>query len=133
MTHPLQSLLYVSRLAAEANASCVSDIIKTARTFNAANGITGVLVFDGERFAQYIEGPPAAIDALTENLKRDRRHTDFTVLHVVQDEGHRQFLNWSMGYSDLDEGQLDIGDLKTQDREKARDLFLARVVLLEIV
>ncbi len=133
MTNPLKSLLYVSRLADESNASCVSDIIKTARAFNAVNGITGVLVFDGERFAQFIEGEAAAIDALTQNLQRDRRHTEFTILHITPQEDARQFQSWSMGYTDLELDQLDIGELKAQTSEKARDLFLEQVALLDIV
>lgn len=59
---PLYSrIVYSSQLAPSVPAECVADIVRTARQFNAAHGITGLLVFDGQRFCQYLEGPDAPI------------------------------------------------------------------------
>ncbi|NNM76302.1 BLUF domain-containing protein [Sphingomonas sp. ID1715] len=66
-----------------------------AGRLNALDGITGLLVFNGERFCQTIEGAPEAIENLVERLKRDPRHEDFAVL----DDGDvptRRFRSWDM-------------------------------------
>ena len=131
--NPLKSFLYVSQLATEFSADCVSDIVKTAREFNPVHDITGVLVFDGERFAQYIEGAPAAIDALADNLKRDKRHTDFSVLHVNPEEDVRQLQKWAMGYCDPDAEHLDIEALGQLSGARACAFFMEHVAKLEIV
>ncbi|MCW5259244.1 BLUF domain-containing protein [Verminephrobacter eiseniae] len=70
----LSQFVYYSTLADGYDATCVGAIIKTARAFNASNGITGVLLFDGERFCQYIEGNPVAVNALVDRIRQDPRH-----------------------------------------------------------
>ena len=78
MHQELQCFMYHSELAPTAELSCVADIVKTARDFNQLHAITGVLIFDGQRFAQYIEGEAQAIDFLIGQLARDPRHINFT-------------------------------------------------------
>jgi hypothetical protein len=92
----LKRYIYRSRLVAEV--SCVSTIIQTARLFNAAHGITGVLIFDGERFVQYIEGPPDEMDCLITRLQNDPRHADFEPLGESWPHHTRLFDTWAMGY-----------------------------------
>lgn len=92
----LKRYLYRSRLVADV--SCVSAIIQTARPFNAAHGITGVLIFDGERFVQCIEGPPEDMDGLIARLKKDPRHADFEPLGESWPHDTRLFATWAMGY-----------------------------------
>lgn len=79
MTTPATShrlcFLYHSVMADTQEASCVADIVKAARQFNASQGLSGLLVFDGMRFAQYLEGPADALQALIERLQQDTRHT----------------------------------------------------------
>lgn len=73
----------------------LSDIHQTARHLNALDGITGLLLFDGSRFLQIIEGSESAIDNLVERLRMDRRHSAFE----VRDErfvDRRSFADWSM-------------------------------------
>jgi hypothetical protein len=96
-------LVYRSVLAPDASPACVADIIRVARAFNRSNDITGVLVFDGERFCQLIEGKSAAIVALGERIAKDSRHHRFEVLSRGPREGSRRFPDWSMAYA-LDTG-----------------------------
>lgn len=98
----LQCFLYHSELAPAAEADCVADIVKEARDFNTTHTITGVLMFDGHRFAQYIEGPPENIDLLIGMLAKDPRHTNFTPQHNVQRTGDRLFADWCVAYVTLD-------------------------------
>ena len=46
----------------------VGEIVEISRRRNAACGITGVLMFDGEHFMQCIEGDALAIDDLITRL-----------------------------------------------------------------
>ncbi|MDO9468462.1 MAG: BLUF domain-containing protein [Thiobacillus sp.] len=74
-------LFYLSRLAAGTSPACVAEIVRASRQRNTANGISSLLVFDGWRFCQYIEGGDAAVSELVERIRIDARHTDFRVLH----------------------------------------------------
>jgi hypothetical protein len=91
----LKSLAYTSRARLDLDEADLGDIHQTARHLNALDGITGLLVFDGIRFLQIIEGSPEAIDNLVERLRRDDRHTAFE----IRDErpiNARAFPDWSM-------------------------------------
>lgn len=100
--HHQMCFMYCSVLAPEAGPASVGAIVKAAREFNGSHGITGLLVFDGERFCQYIEGPAPAMQSLIEKLEVDPRHADFTPLHFERGAADdRRFPGWSMGYADV--------------------------------
>ena len=73
------TLLYVSELTA-GGAAEIDQICRQSRANNERDGITGVLVFDGQAFCQFVEGSQAAVSALRDRLERDRRHRDMRVL-----------------------------------------------------
>lgn len=103
----LHHILYLSRLAPGVDFSVVKDIVQSARARNVPLGITGALLFDGERFCQLLEGPGAAIDTLMATIEQDTRHTDIRMLHAgAADAGGRVLANWRSGYceaaTDLD-------------------------------
>jgi len=77
-------LFYLSRLAAGTSPVCVAEIVRVARQQNAAHGISSLLVFDGWRFCQYIEGGDEAVRGLSDRIRNDARHTDVRVLHHGQ-------------------------------------------------
>lgn len=104
MSADLYCMLYHSQLAPNAPVSCISEIIKTARAFNAAHGVTGILVFDGQRFLQHLEGPEQILTDLIVRIAQDPRHIDFTLQHHGASVGPRRFPNWSMAYADIDGG-----------------------------
>ena len=91
----LKTLTYTSRARLDITDEDLNDIHQTARHLNALDGVTGLLLFDGARFLQIIEGAEAAIDNLVERLRRDPRHSAFE----VRDERfveRRSFADWSM-------------------------------------
>ena len=91
----LKSLTYTSRARLDLSARDLGDIHEAARHLNALDGVTGLLLFDGVRFLQIIEGSEEAIDSLVERLRRDPRHSAFE----IRDErivAARSFPNWSM-------------------------------------
>ena len=91
----LKSLTYTSLARLDLDASDLETIHRTAREFNAIEGITGLLIFNGTRFLQIIEGTPQAIDDLVERLRRDPRHSGFEIREERTIET-RNFPAWSM-------------------------------------
>lgn len=91
----LKTLTYTSRASLDLGDEDLAAIHQTARHLNALDGITGLLLFDGSRFLQIIEGAEDAIDNLVERLRMDRRHSAFE----LRDERYlerRSFPDWSM-------------------------------------
>lgn len=78
----------------------VPDIIRTARRQNEVHHITGVLLFDGLSFTQYIEGDDEAVDQLTQNILDDKRHKSIVIIATGQLQS-RSFAEWQMGYIDI--------------------------------
>jgi hypothetical protein len=74
-------LFYLSRLATGASPVCVAEIVRASRKRNTAHGINSLLVFDGWRFCQYIEGANAAVGELADRIRTDARHTDVKMLY----------------------------------------------------
>lgn len=91
----LKSLTYTSRARLDLSEQELEDIHESARHLNALDGITGLLVFDGIRFLQIVEGGEEAIDNLVERLRADPRHTAFEVRDERRVEA-RSFPDWSM-------------------------------------
>ena len=103
MREEIFCFLYHSQIAANADISCVADIVKTARHFNKGHQITGMLVFDGQRFCQYIEGPKDKLQELIDRIAVDPRHCQFEAKHQGPVLAKRLFENWSMAYVLVDD------------------------------
>lgn len=100
--NPFQ-LVYVSRLAPACNWEVVKEIVAAARRHNRALGITGALLFDGERFCQLIEGDETAVRTLMDNIARDARHTDVKLLFTGRSPSGPSTQRWVSGYCDTHE------------------------------
>lgn len=74
-------LLYLSRLATDTTPACVAEIIRASRQHNLVEHRSSVLVFDGWRFCQYLEGETGDVCELVERIRADARHTGFRLLH----------------------------------------------------
>lgn len=90
-------LTYVSRMTLKAgiNPKTLMDIGNTAKTQNMRFDVTGFLCFGNGYFFQYIEGEQQTIAQLFDNIKRDCRNRNVTLLT----EGwidQRLFQGWQM-------------------------------------
>ena len=101
-TASLHEVLYVSTMAPAAPISIVADIAPKARVANKAKEITGLLIFDGMRFCQQLEGGRREVLALTERIRQDPRHTNVEILHHGP-LAERRFRRFSLGYASIDE------------------------------
>ncbi len=95
---PLFTLLYVSELTIP-DAGEVDRICHQSRDNNERDDITGLLVFDGKAFCQFVEGPEPAVAALLGRLELDSRHTRMSVLHHGPALADRRFTDWRLGYA----------------------------------
>jgi len=97
-------LIYLSRLAEAASPACVAEIVRVARQRNLAFHINSLLVFDGWRFCQTLEGEYAVVCDLADRIRRDERHTGFRVLHQVESSAENLFgrssLDYALSYDD---------------------------------
>lgn len=130
-TPPLHCLLYRSHLAPDRDIACVSEIIKTARSFNPAHGLTGILVFDGQRFFQYLEGPQPALQRLAQSICHDPRHTAYTELYRSDNLSQPRFEDWAMAYVLADEEEP-LEAMATLDGQEALEQLLALLPALDI-
>ena len=108
VTHPLQSdeptlghdlpllynLVYCSRSTIDS--AGLDAILATARRCNPLHGVTGLLVYGGGIFFQWLEGPRAAVTQLMDNLKGDPRHGSIVILSELEEVRERLFPGWDM-------------------------------------
>ncbi|MES2400551.1 MAG: BLUF domain-containing protein [Pseudomonadota bacterium] len=120
-TSQLHEVLYVSTLDARQPISIVADIAAKARVFNESQNITGLLIFDGMRFCQQLEGERKPVMALLERIRQDPRHTNVEVLHHAP-LAERRFRRFSLGYTTFDDADL-LGQLEQLDGQHAMDYF----------
>jgi hypothetical protein len=100
----LYRLIYCSRnvIARAAPGADVGEqilaIVANSRRNNAANNVTGALLFTASGFAQVLEGPRDIVERTFERISADPRHDDVTILSFTPTE-RRSFPDWSMGFS----------------------------------
>ena len=94
---------YTSLLNDAAGPECITSIIHTARSRNRQLAVTGMLVFDGQSFFQYLEGPSENVLQLVASIRNDGRHRNMVVVSEGVVDGVRNFPNWSMAYALTDD------------------------------
>ncbi|WP_010540020.1 BLUF domain-containing protein [Dietzia alimentaria] len=93
----LKYLVYTSEAARKMLPADLESILFTSRKHNMETGITGALLYRNTTFIQFLEGPPAEIDALMDRIRIDDRHNDVRVL-LVEAASERSFGDWKMGF-----------------------------------
>ena len=107
----LKSLMYVSRARSDLASDDVRAIHRIARTLNALDGVTGLLLYNGVNFMQVVEGAQSAIDDLMRRLVADPRHSQIKIVDERLIE-QRSFPDWAMKLArisaDYPEAQQDL-------------------------
>lgn len=75
----------------------IRSILEHSRRNNARVDVTGALLFNGERFAQVLEGEQAAVQQIFERIQCDPRHDNVRVLQF-EPVSERGFDDWAMAY-----------------------------------
>lgn len=127
---PLHEVLYVSTLSPDSPVKVVSQIAVKARIANEAAGVTGLLVFDGMRFCQQIEGPRKQVLALIERIRQDPRHVKVEILHHGP-LAERRFRRFSLGYVTVDDVDV-LARIEDAGPEQAMAQFLALIPSVDL-
>lgn len=117
----LYEVLYVSTLAPQQPPGVVADIASHARAANAARQITGLLIFDGMRFCQQLEGYQNDVLALIERIRNDPRHIHVEILHHGP-LAQRRFQQFSLAFSAV-ENEDTLARLERLDGVRALAVF----------
>lgn len=109
---PLRAFAYLSTPVVPFSDRDLSDLLRAARQFNAARGVTGKLVALEEdegvtRFAQWIEGPADALALCVERIEADTRHTDLQVVRRGP-VAARRFPGWDMAIQPASSSTFDM-------------------------
>lgn len=97
-TQPLATLCYVSSAVAPLSADYLEALLRQSRDRNAANEVTGALLYCDGNFIQYLEGPTAGMAPIWASIRKDPRHSGVIVL-FEDTTGERLFPMWSMAYN----------------------------------
>jgi Sensors of blue-light using FAD len=89
------SLAYRSRAKKPQTDRELAVLVQAAQERNRSRSITGQLIYEDQRFFQWIEGPGDQLKDLWEAIKRDPRHTDIEVLGNQQIPA-RFFGDWNL-------------------------------------
>ncbi|MCJ7798735.1 MAG: BLUF domain-containing protein [Polaromonas sp.] len=125
----LYEVIYVSTLAPKAPISVVATIARKARPANHERGITGLLIFDGMRFCQQLEGSQQAVLALLERIRQDARHVNVEILHHGA-LAERRFKCFSLGYPSADSDEA-LAQLERLEGQGAVDAFVAMLPAID--
>ena len=115
----LKSLTYTSWARPGISDADIEAILRSARTNNPLDGLTGVLIFNGGAFVQILEGSEQAVNEIVGRLCTDKRHSNFFIREERLIE-ERAFPDWSMAYLRLEDDEF-LGEDKVQ-RALARSM-----------
>ncbi|WP_124981524.1 BLUF domain-containing protein [Nonlabens xiamenensis] len=90
-------LNYTSRANKTMDEKAINEIVEKSRENNAKFGITGCLVYYQDSFYQILEGERRDILQLYDNILKDERHNQVSLLWKG-DKSVRLFKDWSLGY-----------------------------------
>lgn len=106
----MHMIAYISHYSGNDNQvdKTLKDIVATSKENNPKQGITGVLLFDRDRFVQVIEGEQDELYELLHRLKADSRHKSINVFFDDPID-HQEFTDWNMDVFEF-EGSSHLND-----------------------
>jgi len=91
----VSNFVYRSRAVPSLTERDVQALVRRAQSRNRREALTGVVLYDGDHFFQWLEGPDANLGRVVESIRSDHRHTDLEVLGR-HDGVERRFDGWDM-------------------------------------
>ncbi|MEE4301947.1 MAG: BLUF domain-containing protein [Pseudomonadales bacterium] len=92
----LGAIVYRSRADKRLSTARLGELLATARSRNAREGLSGLLLFDGTHFLQWLEGPVDALRRVWSSIQADPRHSELELIGRP-DLPVRLFRGWDMG------------------------------------
>ena len=91
----MKSVIYISTKAGTFGEDDLAALVENSRKMNAANDITGCLVYNGMNFMQLLEGDAATIDDCMARITADARHSGVVIIRETTRET-RECPDWGM-------------------------------------
>ena len=88
-------LTYISSARPGVGQDDVDQILATSRRKNGANRVTGMLIHDGRRFLQALEGDSDLVERTFARIRADERHRALVILSQ-REVAAREFGDWAM-------------------------------------
>lgn len=104
---PLHALVYCSEAVSGLTLAQIDEVARDAAAHNLIAGVTGVLLTDGKRFLQYIEGPGDRLSVAYARICNARSHTGIVEL-ARSVGGPRRFPYWQMRWLPVEPPDLRI-------------------------
>jgi Sensors of blue-light using FAD len=106
----------------------ITAILESAQRHNTINDLTGMLVSDGQRFLQILEGDKASVIGTYLRIANDSRH------RMVESLGYiplvkRHFSTWRMGYGNVPETEIPTTAGESDLPAPAKDGRLAQLLV----
>lgn len=95
-------LVYVSAASVPFAREDLIRLLESSRSKNERANVTGMLLYRDGDFMQLLEGDEARVKTLYQRIQRDPRHAG-TILMLEEHSEERLFSDWSMGFRDLDD------------------------------
>lgn len=127
----LHHIVYCSRAAPATDQAVVDGIVHKAQRNNARLGITGLLVFGGGMFFQWLEGPRPELRRLMDSIKADRRHQNVVELSETEEVRERLFPDWAMEHVSPEDIRDVLRDAQSQATE-ARSIETLTAMLAQL-
>lgn len=96
-------VLWLGQLSPACELGVVKQIWHASRRTNTQLGLTGAMVFDGERFCEMLEGDAGDIAAACRDAEGDPRLVGVRRLYLSESPGPRLWADWRSGYCDAAE------------------------------
>ncbi|WP_242141232.1 MULTISPECIES: BLUF domain-containing protein [unclassified Sphingomonas] len=108
----MHQLSFISTARPGAAPIDVEAILASSRRNNARDSITGLLIYDGKRFLQELEGSGPLVEAAFSRIKNDTRHRA-TVMLSFREVDDREFGAWDMACQKVEavSGDGSFGDM----------------------
>jgi hypothetical protein len=91
----LTRLIYISRAVGPQTTTVTTQILETARSYNKAHNLTGVLCQGKGLYVQVLEGERSVVNGLYKRIVADNRHEHLEIVHFGEIDT-RQFKDWAM-------------------------------------
>ena len=93
----LVELTYLSEAVSDMSFLGLMRLLESARIFNQKHGISGILFYDNQQFAQVIEGERANIMKVWKRIQEDKRHHRIELLEI-QEISERKYSDWLLRF-----------------------------------
>jgi hypothetical protein len=93
----ITQVTYISTVSPDVGPDDIEAILTIARRNNRHRDLTGLLLFNGKRFLQHLEGPTLDVERIYSNIVADPRHRALVELGRVTTD-YRSFSGWQMAF-----------------------------------